>query len=200
MTLSGHAVLFLVSLVSLTTAFAVLCANHFYHIVAMLPLCICGSRPYSRNTTNVKVQSSEPVYINSEELPPVTWYPLCRNLKAAIYAPTPAKLEGQLIFPHNNHCPRLIPVSSLPVSQYTSNSTTQPALISLHVALERLRILAKRSPDPNASGPRVMVLGPPSSGKTSVVKSLANMALGSGLGWTPGIIGLDPASVSIDHA
>ena len=41
-----------------------------------------------------------------------------------------------------------------------------------------------------------MVLGPPSSGKTSVVKNLVNMALGSGIGWTPAIVGLDPASVS----
>lgn len=41
-----------------------------------------------------------------------------------------------------------------------------------------------------------MVLGPPSSGKTTVVKNLVNMALSSGLGWTPGVIGLDPSSVS----
>lgn len=42
-----------------------------------------------------------------------------------------------------------------------------------------------------------MVVGPASSGKTSVVKALTNMALGTGMGWTPGVIGLDPASVSV---
>ena len=41
-----------------------------------------------------------------------------------------------------------------------------------------------------------MVLGPSSSGKTTVVKSLVNMALGSGMGWSVGLVGLDPASVS----
>lgn len=41
-----------------------------------------------------------------------------------------------------------------------------------------------------------MVVGPASSGKTSVVKALTNLALGTGMGWTPGVIGLDPASVS----
>jgi polyribonucleotide 5'-hydroxyl-kinase len=46
-----------------------------------------------------------------------------------------------------------------------------------------------------SKGPRVMVLGPPSSGKTAVVKNLVNMALGSGMGWNMGVIGLDPSSV-----
>ncbi len=41
-----------------------------------------------------------------------------------------------------------------------------------------------------------MVLGPPSSGKSTVVKNLVNMALGSGVGWYVGVVGLDPASVS----
>jgi polyribonucleotide 5'-hydroxyl-kinase len=42
-----------------------------------------------------------------------------------------------------------------------------------------------------------MVVGPSSSGKTSTVKALTNMALGTGMGWTPCIVGLDPASVSL---
>lgn len=42
-----------------------------------------------------------------------------------------------------------------------------------------------------------MVVGPASSGKTSVVKALTNMALGTGMGWTPSVIGLDPSSVSV---
>jgi len=96
-------------------------------------------------------------------------------------------------------------VTSIPASQYTSTSTTQSQLINIHLALERLRILAKRNSSPvdgNGSihkgswrGPRVMVVGPPSSGKTTVVKNLVNMALGSGMGWSVGVVGLDPSSV-----
>ncbi|ORY35433.1 hypothetical protein BCR39DRAFT_509714 [Naematelia encephala] len=139
-----------------------------------------------------RVQSPNPVFINSDELPPVTWYPLLRHLKSSIYAPSYAKLE----------------VSALPISQYTSTSTTQPQLVALHLALERQRILAKRhisggpsngqgysnGTQPITRGPRVMVLGPPSSGKTTVVKNLINMALSSGMGWSVGVAGLDPAS------
>jgi polyribonucleotide 5'-hydroxyl-kinase len=40
-----------------------------------------------------------------------------------------------------------------------------------------------------------MVLGPACSGKSTVVKSLVNMALGTGMGWSPGVVGLDPANV-----
>lgn len=100
-------------------------------------------------------------------------------------------------------------MSSLPSSQYTSTSTTQPNLHSLHLALERERILARRAMPPQvgpsqppsvptdaARGPRVMVLGPPASGKTTVVKNLVNMALGTGMGWNVGVAGLDPSSVS----
>ncbi|TXT15651.1 hypothetical protein VHUM_00154 [Vanrija humicola] len=130
----------------------------------------------------VRVHTTDPVYINGEELPPTTWYPIYRNTKAAVYSPSEARLE----------------VSTLPASQYTSTSTTQPHLNSLHLALERLRILARRgqASDPTARGPRVLVLGPPSSGKTTVVKNLVNLALGSGLGWNVGVAGLDPASPS----
>jgi polyribonucleotide 5'-hydroxyl-kinase len=41
-----------------------------------------------------------------------------------------------------------------------------------------------------------MVLGQPSSGKTTVVKNLVNMALSSGMGWNVGVASLDPSSVS----
>jgi polyribonucleotide 5'-hydroxyl-kinase len=158
------------------------------------------------------VHSPDPVYINSAELPPTTWYPLYRNLKSAIYAPTPARIEG-LYLRFNPSQPPILTikyriVTTLPSSQYISTSTTQPQLIALHLALERVRILAKRhllpKPGQDASmnerftkGPRVMVVGPPCSGKTTVVKGLVNLALSSGMGWSPHVVGLDPASVSI---
>ncbi|WVF72692.1 mRNA cleavage and polyadenylation factor Clp1 [Kwoniella sp. CBS 6097] len=135
----------------------------------------------------LRVLSPDPVFINSEELPPASWYPIHRHTKGALYAPTPARVE----------------VTSLPASQYTSTSTIQPQLLNLHLALERTRILAKRfindgsvNEDGIQRGPRVMIVGPPSSGKTTVVKNLVNLALGTGMGWTPGVVGLDPSSPS----
>lgn len=141
------------------------------------------------------MHTNDPVYINGEELPPTTWYPIYRNTKSAVYSPSEARLEGRC---ESAWHPLTSPVSTYPASQYTSTSTTQPHLNSLHLALERLRILARRgqASDPTARGPRVLVLGPPSSGKTTVVKNLVNLALGSGLGWNVGVAGLDPASVS----
>ncbi|WWC63199.1 uncharacterized protein I303_105799 [Kwoniella dejecticola CBS 10117] len=135
----------------------------------------------------LRVLSHEPVFINSEELPQASWYPIHRYTKGAIYAPTQARLE----------------VTSLPASQYVSTSTTHPQILNVHLALERTRILAKRyllGNTPNGEniqrGPRVMVVGPPSSGKTTVVKNLVNLALSSGMGWTVGVGGLDPSSPS----
>ncbi|ORX38582.1 hypothetical protein BD324DRAFT_621467 [Kockovaella imperatae] len=139
----------------------------------------------------VRTLSPDSVYINSEEIPPTTWYPLHRNLKASIYAAQPTKLQ----------------VSTPPASNYSSSSTSQSSLVALHLALERIRILARRqlsnghassshqSPNDGPSrGPAIMILGPPSSGKTTVVKNLVNMALGTGMSWTPGVISLDPSS------
>lgn len=115
-----------------------------------------------------------------------------------MYSPTEGKIEGEL--PAASR--KLTTVSTLPASQYTSTSTTQPHLNSMHLALERLRILSRRggegalSTPEGPKGPRVMVVGPPSSGKTTVVKNLVNMALSSGMGWTVCVAGLDPSSVS----
>ena len=70
-------------------------------------------------------------------------------------------------------------------------------MVSIHLALERERILAKRAiaKGDKGKGPAIMVMGPACSGKSTVVKSLVNMALGSGMGWSPGVVGLDPANV-----
>lgn len=42
-----------------------------------------------------------------------------------------------------------------------------------------------------------MVLGPANSGKSTMIKGLLNLAVGSGMGWSPGVIGLDPGTASI---
>lgn len=85
-------------------------------------------------------------------------------------------------------------------TEYIAEEAPLPAHLALHLALERLRLAAVtpkhfephvqspnslRTPeDPNADeerpGPRVMVLGPLSSGKSTLVKTLANWAIRSG--------------------
>ncbi|EAL20505.1 hypothetical protein CNBE4250 [Cryptococcus deneoformans B-3501A] len=124
----------------------------------------------------LRTLSSDPVFINSQELTPSAWYPIYRHTKSALYAPTSARIQ----------------VTNLPASHYTSTSTVQPQLLNLHLAMERQRILSKRGMEQR--GPRVMIMGPQSSGKTTVMKNLVNLALGTGMGWTPGAIGLDPSS------
>jgi polyribonucleotide 5'-hydroxyl-kinase len=97
--------------------------------------------------------------------------------------------------------------SSAPSTSYTSLSSTFPFILSVHLALERQRILAKRELKQNnvnpqfregmgGRGPRVMVLGPANSGKSTLVKGLVNLAVGSGMGWAPAVVGLDPGNVS----
>lgn len=78
---------------------------------------------------------------------------------------------------------------------------------NLHLAFEQMRIRASRSargatPDyeepPAHSGsepPRVMFIGPESSGKTTSCKTLANYAVRVPAGWTPLYINLDPSDV-----
>lgn len=52
---------------------------------------------HSRCPTNhLQVHSTDPVYLNGEELPPTTWYPIHRYTKGAIYSPTEGKLEREL--------------------------------------------------------------------------------------------------------
>ena len=91
------------------------------------------------------------------------------------------------------------------------------AYANVHLALESMRVRALRavhgspvlSPAPapgrNGSGnsssdadpPRVLVLGPENSGKTSVCKVLANYAVRAGQGWAPIYVNVDPAEVRL---
>lgn len=82
------------------------------------------------------------------------------------------------------------------------------AYANLHLALERMRVLAL--PVPAGSGvkapprneetsepPRVLILGPENSGKTTVAKILVNYATRAGQGWCPFLINVDPSEVRI---
>ena len=84
------------------------------------------------------------------------------------------------------------------------------AYLNIHIALEQRRIRAlklhRNSPtldeSRNDSGeigysepPRVLVLGPENSGKTTFCKILANYIVRAGQGWTPMLVNLDPSEV-----
>ena len=83
----------------------------------------------------------------------------------------------------------------------------------MHIALEQMRMralaLAHGSPppdddeDPTGMGttdpPRVLVLGPENSGKTTVCKILANYCVRAGQDWAPVFVNIDPSEVSSER-
>ena len=82
------------------------------------------------------------------------------------------------------------------------------AYANVHLALEKMRVRALSShhgsplpPGPDAEvdlgAPRVLVLGPENSGKTSVCKILTNYADRAGQGWTPIYVNTDPSEVCV---
>ena len=78
---------------------------------------------------------------------------------------------------------------------------------NLHLAFEQMRVRARReqrgSPDPSGSAeprnhpPRVLVLGPENSGKTTACKIMANYAVRAGQRWSPILVNLDPGEVYV---
>lgn len=79
------------------------------------------------------------------------------------------------------------------------------AYANLHIAFEQMRVRALRvihgSPvhgddtNANTEPPRVLVLGPENSGKTTVCKILVNYAVRTGQGWSPLLANVDPSEV-----
>ena len=77
---------------------------------------------------------------------------------------------------------------------------------NMHLALEQMRVLANRSargspppPPHNESDPRpprVLIVGPENSGKTTACKILVNYAVRSPGKWTPMLVNLDTDDVS----
>jgi mRNA cleavage and polyadenylation factor CLP1 P-loop len=81
---------------------------------------------------------------------------------------------------------------------------------NMHLALEQMRVLANRaargSPPPpphhesDPRPPRVLIIGPENSGKTSACKILINYAVRSPGKWTPMLVNLDTNDVSYRQA
>ncbi|KAF5373911.1 hypothetical protein D9758_000774 [Tetrapyrgos nigripes] len=90
-----------------------------------------------------------------------------------------------------------------PSTEYVSEETPMTAYGNLHLAFEQMRVRAlgklRGSPapegqlDPQTDPPRVLILGPENSGKTTVCKILVNYAVRSGQGWAPLLVNVDPS-------
>ncbi|KAH7873659.1 Pre-mRNA cleavage complex II protein Clp1-domain-containing protein [Lentinula edodes] len=103
-----------------------------------------------------------------------------------------------------------IEVTGQPPTEYISDETPMSAYGNLHIALEQMRVkalanlhgspvpesvhLAQSKPQAEISAepPRVLILGPENSGKTSICKILVNYAVRAGQGWAPILANVDP--------
>lgn len=97
-----------------------------------------------------------------------------------------------------------IEVTGHPSTEYVSEETPMAAYANLHIAFEQMRVraLAKFHGSPLPPGdepptapepPRVLVLGPENSGKTTVCKILTNYAVRAGQNWSPLLVNVDPS-------
>ncbi|OBZ65730.1 mRNA cleavage and polyadenylation factor CLP1 [Grifola frondosa] len=95
---------------------------------------------------------------------------------------------------------------SHPSTEYLSEETPMFAYANVHIALEQMRVRALRvihgSPpssddegdaDANSEPPRVLVLGPENSGKTTLCKLLTNYSVRAGQDWSPVFVNVDPS-------
>ncbi|KIM55025.1 hypothetical protein SCLCIDRAFT_1221427 [Scleroderma citrinum Foug A] len=96
-----------------------------------------------------------------------------------------------------------IQVTGRPSTEYVSEETPMTAYANLHMAFEQMRVRALRalhgSPlsdddhNANAEPPRVLILGPENSGKTTICKILTNYAVRVGQDWSPILVNVDPS-------
>ena len=97
-------------------------------------------------------------------------------------------------------------VTGHPSTEYVSEETPMAAYANLHIAFEQMRVRALSTVhgSPNSDDdsedhddpPRVLVLGPENSGKTTVCKILINYAVRAGQDWSPLLANVDPSEVS----
>ncbi|OJT03522.1 mRNA cleavage and polyadenylation factor CLP1 [Trametes pubescens] len=126
-----------------------------------------------------------------------------QECKAAIYTWQGCTIEMSPMF-FSRAC--VTYVTGQPSVEYLSDETPMSAYANVHVALEQMRIRALAAatgePLPDEEGaegpseaPRVLVLGPENSGKTSVCKILTNYTIRGGEDWAPMYVNVDPSEV-----
>ncbi|TFK42324.1 Pre-mRNA cleavage complex II protein Clp1-domain-containing protein [Crucibulum laeve] len=97
----------------------------------------------------------------------------------------------------------IIEVTGNASTEYVSEETPMAAYANVHLAFEQMRVRALGAlhgepphPDHADAGtepPRVLVLGPENSGKTTVCKILTNYTVRAEQGWTPMLANVDPS-------
>lgn len=125
---------------------------------------------FSRSLT-IKLQSGTAEFFGTELAPSTTY--TFQGTKGAIYTWHGCKLE----------------IGGEVESDYVAEETPMLSFANLHFALEDLRdkSVASRGAE---MGPRVLIVGPENSGKTSLVKTMTSYAVKSGR--QPMVINLDP--------
>ncbi|KFK37881.1 hypothetical protein AALP_AA3G041400 [Arabis alpina] len=120
--------------------------------------------------------------IFGSELPPEIWRTFPPRLKFAVFTWYGATIE----------------MDGVTETDYTADETPMVSYINVHAILDARRHLAKASSpdDPVASqGPRVIVVGPTDSGKSTLTKMLLSWAAKQG--WKPTFVDLDVGQGSI---
>lgn len=108
----------------------------------------------------------------------------------------------------------ILHVIGQPSTEYVSEETPMNAYANLHLAFEGMRVRAlhhtkvmahpdKATPEDLADNrepsdaPRILILGPENSGKTTIAKLLLNYATRAGQDWSPMIVNIDPSEVRV---
>lgn len=104
-------------------------------------------------------------------------------------------------------------VTGKPATEYMSDETTMASYANLHLAFEQMRIRARREERRSTEGesgmnedeeesnpPRVLIIGPENSGKTTACKILLNYAVRGMATCTPMYVNLDPSEVRLHFA
>jgi polyribonucleotide 5'-hydroxyl-kinase len=80
---------------------------------------------------------------------------------------------------------------------------------NLHIAFEQMRVKAlgamhgspiEQGDGTNTDPPRILILGPENSGKSTICKIIANYAVRAGQGWAPMMVNVDTSQVCTLHA
>ncbi|XP_050104110.1 protein CLP1 homolog isoform X18 [Malus sylvestris] len=109
------------------------------------------------------------------ELPPDFWLTFPPRLKFAVFTWNGATIE----------------MEGSTETEYTADETPNISYVNVHAVLEERRHRAKPLPpdDLNSQGPRVIVVGPTDSGKSTLSKMLLSWAAKKG--WKPTFVDLD---------
>ncbi|EOA33128.1 hypothetical protein CARUB_v10016466mg [Capsella rubella] len=167
---------------------------------SMNPPAMTGAVPGSGNLKQVKLEreselrievSEEPLRLRvvngtaeifGSELPPEIWRTFPPRLKFAVFTWYGATIE----------------MDGVTETDYTADETPMVSYINVHAILDARRRFAKASTsnDPESSqGPRVIVVGPVDSGKSTLTKMLLSWAAKQG--WKPTFVDLDVGQGSI---